>query len=244
MQIKPILILVVLTVGTCWAGSLQEQAKQKFRNALHRSIQEKLNNYPIKNLKDTIDGNAYIDEILSEAHDNAVAQGLDPYQLENIDVLGVDTNGYIAGYSNMHREGDAIVVQTDTTLTINVSVAIYDLEGLFNWSMTFLGIEYNGDADAQVDKVTAFATLQGPIEAGATSVVMQCQSLDVLDIGRITVEVHGFGIFDEIIDIVSQAVMNIIKDWVPWLLNNVVKVIVNDILPNHPFPLPTTFGGR
>lgn len=225
-------LLAVLTHG------YDHGRNKNFRQLLFQEIQKKFNSIVLPKLRE-IDGNAYIDQILDEARDEIKSNNLDPYEIVDDDGSQVQLKGFIGGFSTMHRVDDAQVTETAETLTITNTLRVVNLEGDFNWTASFLDINYNGDADVLVDSVDLYLQLDGAINESSTVVYLNITTLDIEDIGRISVEVHGFGLLDEIIDIVANYITNLIKVILPAIFDGIVKDALQTVLDNHPFPLPT-----
>lgn len=239
MKVSHITFLLALQVFACLTDGFKQDYHNNIEKIVKQAILTKLHSFAIPKSSD-IDGNAYIDEILEEARDQIKANGNDPYKIFDLEIEQVRLEGFIGGFSTIHRVSDAQVTETKDLLSITNTVRVVNWEGDLNWTTTFTDVDnYHGDADVMIDSVDLYMELVGAIEESSTEVYLNITALDIQNIGRISVEVHGFGILDEVIDVVNNVIFNLVKILIPRIFDGIAKVALQDVLDKHSFPLPT-----
>lgn len=185
--------------------------------------------------------NHYIDLVLDNLQVLIVENGLDPATLPNATtgfsdvVLGVTWHGeaslydgYLKGMSSIYRTGDANFVRDSSDLVIGFSAALGlgDMQGHYKCLAKFMDL--GPIADVKIDVKGVSMSFDATLDRKACR--FQVSNLDVKKIGHISVDIHGLGPLNWILEIVTDLVVNVVEVFLRSMIEDTVTGYVNEAL--------------
>ncbi|XP_076055049.1 uncharacterized protein LOC143033462 [Oratosquilla oratoria] len=182
--------------------------------------------------------NQYIDMVLDNIQTMMVNEGLDTVPLPeaslgfNHTVLGVTwfgkvglIDGWLQGISTLERKDDAhFTFDADGKVNgIQCTMGVVTLKAYYKGVATFMNLGPKFDLDAVIHGVDVW------FSAGLSRDVCKftVSSLEIKKIGLITVDIHGLGFINYIMEIVTDFVINIITVFIRELIENNLHNLIN-----------------
>jgi len=185
--------------------------------------------------------NSYIDMVMDNLQVLIVEQGLDPADLPGAStgfsdtVLGITWHGeaevydgWLKGLSSIHRtdnseflyDGDSSVIGMETGLGLDT------MNGHYKLRAQFMNLGPKADVTLKVHGAS--------ISFGAALDKAKCRfhvsKMEVTKIGRISIDVHGLGPLNWILELVVDMVANVVRLFIKGTIEDIVSGIANDAL--------------
>jgi len=190
----------------------------------------------------------FIDMILEALHQVIQDQGLDPVDLPTEEVSFSETilgitwhgsakvyNGKFRGLSTIHRAGNTDFTMDGITLKLLATLALNDASAGYDAKAEFMGISVGAGADVDISSVEVYLEAEMPLVAGAHLTLTQFQ---ITNIGHISVDVHGLGPLDWILDILVEAIGNSIKGWLADIIEGPIRDLIQGLLDDYVPDIP------
>ena len=186
----------------------------------------------------------YIDQVLENARELILANGLDPADLPGGSVSFHQTIGFIEfkgkaelkdgrfeGLSSIARNGDTAFNfdPANNKLGLSANIGIGKGKAHYKASASIAGVGVSATADATVDHVNIFFEAEMCLTEGCS---LQLTKFDIKDIGNIDVSFSGLGPLDWILDLVVNLAANLISDFLADIFEGDIQGIIQGVLDN------------
>jgi len=220
-----------------WADPIHQRQPAIFKYKLTAEALHKLGRAEQGNAND------YMDEVMALTRQAIVDAGLDRIELPsggfgfwwdlwpygNIHG-GVDLyDGFMTGMQTMTRVGDA-------TLSNDGAVAFFEsLCGITNAAMgyaidiTFMDI----GPHATMKGTMTYAHMYFKARIDILSAEVVVEKLDIKDVGRITTDITGLGIFDWLAEQIANFAINLVKPFIKEIIQGPLTNIINQVIQQY-----------
>jgi len=191
-------------------------------------------------LRDAVNVNAYMDRVTELLREEILIEGLDNIALPDGN-LGFNMsfwpfgrvfggvklyNGFLKGVETISRVGDAMLSVESKTINLESLLGINDASMGYSLSVTFLDIGPRGSMNGKME----YAHLYLKAKLDISSRIIQIETLDVTEIGHISTDIKGLGIFNWLAEQISNLAINLFKGVFTQLIEGPIKTILNNIL--------------
>ncbi|XP_043215956.1 uncharacterized protein LOC122378680 [Amphibalanus amphitrite] len=210
----------VLALAVLGAARAAVPDQQRLVRLLQRALEQQLAAEP---LQSTANANDYFDRTLANARHLVLDNGLDPLPLpdEKLAVLGTGVvlhDGHLDGLSNVHRTGDAIMSYDGEWLGISGHIGFNGFGAGYSCKIEVIGIGPDVTATATITETSVFFSAK----ISSQTLAIELVDFKIEQVGTIDVDITGLGIFDWLLEPLTEAIVN--------LLDGIVVDIINLIL--------------
>ncbi|CAL4083832.1 unnamed protein product [Meganyctiphanes norvegica] len=184
--------------------------------------------------------NYYLDTVLANAQIIILENGFDPTTLPNATtgfndtILGVTWHGeaalydgWLHGISTLYRSGDADFVLSDNIISgISGTFGLGAMEGHYNCLAKFQNLGPIADVTLSNEGGSIIFTAA----LNHQTCRFEMSSFDLTHITNFHVEIHGLGPLNWILDIVMGLVINTVKTFLKWVIEEPIRNIVNQVM--------------
>ncbi|XP_050733789.1 uncharacterized protein LOC127007150 isoform X2 [Eriocheir sinensis] len=188
------------------------------------------------NTRDLGNANEFVDLVMNLMSDAVVAAGLDPAPLPDASLdlgLGIADlyEGQLGGLSTMYRSGTCTLDKVASWVFLYANLAVDNLQIYYRANVT------SGS--------TSLATIGGTVEVISVYMVARqdiyglitdIDQFVITDFGRINLDIDGLGVLGFLLEPLTEAVANLLRDDISNLLENEIKNLLQDILGETPWP--------
>lgn len=189
-----------------------------------------------RNTRDLGNANEFVDLVMNLMSDAVVAAGLDPAPLPDASLdFGLGTadlyEGQLGGLSTMYRSGTCTLDKVASWVFLYANLAVDNLQIYYRANVT------SGS--------TSLATIGGTVEVISVYMVARqdiyglitdIDQFVITDFGRINLDIDGLGVLGFLLEPLTEAVANLLRDDISNLLENEIKNLLQDILGETPWP--------
>jgi len=184
--------------------------------------------------------NVYMDQVMELLREEILVEGLNNVALPDGNIGfnmsfwpfgrvfgGVRLyNGFLKGIETISRVGDATLTVHDQILTFESLLGINDASLGYSLSVTFLDIGPRGSMSGDMQ----YAHLYFKATLDILSKTIHIDKLDVREIGHISTDVKGLGIFNWLAEKICDVAINLAKGVFTKVIEGPIKAILNKIL--------------
>ncbi|ODM92693.1 Sphingomyelin phosphodiesterase [Orchesella cincta] len=196
------------------------------------------------------DASNYMDQVLANLRDQLHINGFNSVALPDQEVGFKQTiggvewhgeaklyNGSLKNMDTIHRTGAAdITILPDGDIVIAADAGVNYGELDYDMSVEFMDLGPHVAVKGKLSKVRVLIQLRV-----TSSLNVTMEKFDIKDTGLLTVDIKGLGaILNFLVEIIAVFLGNLIKGIVAWLLEGVIKDLINDIISGILFP-PSAF---
>jgi len=185
--------------------------------------------------------NNYMDLVIENLNILILENGYDPVPLPNATTGFSDTvlwvewhgeaalyDGWLRGLSTIYRSANAEFIRNDqgTIVGISTGLGIQQLQGHYKCLATFMDLGPHATVELEIDGVSIF--FAADLDQNACR--FELPTLEVTNIGHISVDIHGLGPLNWIFEIVVDLVLNVVKSFITSTIEDAVSGLLNDAL--------------
>ncbi|XP_069987458.1 uncharacterized protein [Penaeus vannamei] len=185
--------------------------------------------------------NNYIDMVMENLQILIVENGYDPAPLPNATtgfsdtVLGVTWHGeataydgWLRGLASVYRSENAEFVRDDDGIVIGLStgMGLSAMQGHYKLLAKFMDLGPVADVVMDINGASIFFAAA----LDRTSCRFHVSTMDVTNIGHISVDIHGLGPLNWIFEIVVDMVVNVVRLFIKNTVESIIQGFTNDVL--------------
>lgn len=232
-------LVAVFTGG--WADPIRPKEAIKptlvFKKSLTREILQKLGRAEQGNAND------YMDEVMALVRQEIVNQGLDRIELPSGNFGfwwdlwpygnvhgGVDLyDGFMTGMQTIARVGDATLSNDGSIVYFESLCGITHAALGYAIDITFMDIGPHATMTGSLPYAHFY--FKARIDLLSAQVVVE--NFDIKDVGRITTEITGLGIFDWLAEQIANFAINLVKPFIKEIIEGPITDIMNTVIQQY-----------
>ena len=193
-----------------------------------RALQQQLEKEP---LQSSANANEYFDRVLANARHLVLDNGLDPMPLpdEDISVIGTGVvlhDGHLDGLSNVHRTGDAVMSYDGEWLGISAHIGFNGFGAGYSCKIEIIGIGPDVTATATISETSIYVNAK----ISSQTLKIQLADFNIEDVGKIDVDISGLGIFDWLLEPLTEAIVNLLDGLVVDIINLFLEPLLRNAI--------------
>jgi len=240
-------LIVLLSVAAAVAVVASQGAEigrriDRPQPAIHRGLRMKLPPAVQRALLRADPGNAneYMDMVLELLRQQIVANGLDRVELPDGDLSfsmpfwpfgtvsgGVYlTQGFMVGMETIRRVGDATLSNDGAVVIFESDMGINNAGLGYDLAIKFLDIGPSGSLAGTI----TYANFYFRARIDVLAATVDIETLNIKDIGHISTDITGLGIFNWLAELIADVAINLVKGIIKELIEGPIRNLMNSII--------------